>query len=250
MLVDYSSETDKMADCSLPIVNVPAYFGLFQMNKNPFMSNNKSLGQSESFPVENANLLPHLDLTDRNFNTFPETPAVAVSQAPTSTLTSNVNLSSRAKRTFVPNEHKDVFYWMKRLKNNVSARRSRVKRKVLEQYMERKLAELQTENNDLRQEINMLRKQCECRKKDPSNYDVNKECGDKGYRSTASSVSEFSESSCTETDFWTRDKEAPSSSEETEGSSSTEMFEEPVEIQKVPHKIRLKLHLHSAFSKH
>jgi hypothetical protein len=234
-------------------MNVPAYYGLFQMNRNLLMSNNESFCQSKPFPVENANLPAHIDISDRNINTFQETSASAATQASTSTFSSNINLSSRAKRTFVPNEHKDIFYWMKRLKNNVSARRSRVKRKVLEQYMERKLAELQMENNDLKREINMLRKQCECHKNDPPTYDVNQDYGDKGCGSVASSVSESSELSCneaTERDFWTQDKETASSSEETERSSSTEICDEPVEIQRVPHKIRLKLHLHSAFSKH
>ena len=59
----------------------------------------------------------------------------------------------RARREFVPDEKKDTSYWCKRLKNNDSARRSRVKRKALEKLMESRLLELQKENIELRHEM-------------------------------------------------------------------------------------------------
>ncbi|RUS87813.1 hypothetical protein EGW08_004412, partial [Elysia chlorotica] len=59
----------------------------------------------------------------------------------------------RARREFVPDDKKDTSYWCKRLKNNDSARRSRVKRKALEKLMESRLLELQKENIELRHEM-------------------------------------------------------------------------------------------------
>ncbi|KAH9491726.1 hypothetical protein Btru_045657, partial [Bulinus truncatus] len=68
------------------------------------------------------------------------------------------SLHQRAKREFVPDEKKDEGYWSKRLKNNDSARRSRVKRKALEKMMETRLLELQKENIELKHEMAALRR--------------------------------------------------------------------------------------------
>ncbi|XP_076441205.1 uncharacterized protein LOC143280446 [Babylonia areolata] len=64
----------------------------------------------------------------------------------------------RAKREFVPDSKKDDIYWTKRRKNNVSARLSRMKRKTMEQFMEQKLIKLEEENNELRHELEALKK--------------------------------------------------------------------------------------------
>ncbi|CAG5127946.1 unnamed protein product [Candidula unifasciata] len=64
----------------------------------------------------------------------------------------------RAKREFVPDNKKDDSYWSKRLKNNDSARRSRVKRKAIEKLMETRLIELQKENIELKHEVAALRR--------------------------------------------------------------------------------------------
>nr|KAG5711761.1 hypothetical protein BaRGS_023525 [Batillaria attramentaria] len=65
---------------------------------------------------------------------------------------------SRAKREFVPEGKKDASYWNKRIKNNDSARRSRIKRKTMEKLMEHRMVELQQENMELRYELNALKR--------------------------------------------------------------------------------------------
>lgn len=250
-----------MADSFQQVVNMPAYYGLLQMNRNLFLCNSDQERQLKPYSFENVNLYPYGDLANRQPSIFQESNAVASNQDPATVVASpNVKLSSRAKRTFVPNEQKDLFYWMKRLKNNVSARRSRVKRKVLEQYMERKLAELQAENNDLKREIDFIRAQCDCQKKNAT--DIQQSIPKTEFFSSSSSRSESSASSCPDIsesessskdrEFFT-ERETLSSSDETDPELSCPINfspDEPAERQKVPHKIRLKLRLHSAFSKH
>ncbi|CAL1546054.1 unnamed protein product [Lymnaea stagnalis] len=70
----------------------------------------------------------------------------------------SISAHQRAKREFVPDEKKDEGYWCKRLKNNDSARRSRVKRKALEKMMETRLLQLQKENIELKHEMAALKK--------------------------------------------------------------------------------------------
>lgn len=249
-----------MADSCQQVVNIPAYYGLLQMNRNLFMCNSDPERQLKPYSFENVNLYPYGDLANRQPSIFQEPNAIASHQDSSTGAAPNVKLSSRAKRTFVPNEQKDLFYWMKRLKNNVSARRSRVKRKVLEQYMERKLAELQAENEDLKREIGFIRAQCDCQKKNGT--DIQQNIPKTEFFSTSSSRSESSASSChdisenesssKDRDFFT-ERETLSSSDETDPELSCPINfspDEPAERQKVPHKIRLKLRLHSAFSKH
>ncbi|CAC5420439.1 unnamed protein product [Mytilus coruscus] len=67
--------------------------------------------------------------------------------------TSDVHMQHRANREFVPAEKKDDKYWFKRVRNNASARKSRMKRKAMDNVIERKLLELQNENIQLRNEL-------------------------------------------------------------------------------------------------
>ncbi|GFN97221.1 nuclear factor interleukin 3 regulated-like protein [Plakobranchus ocellatus] len=82
----------------------------------------------------------------------------------------------RARREFVPEEKKDTNYWCKRLKNNDSARRSRVKRKALEKLMEARLLELQKENIELRHEMAAMERR----------YNVKRNATDSGEDDTVS----------------------------------------------------------------
>lgn len=212
-----------MADSCQQVVNMPAYYGLLQMNRNLFMCSSGQERELKPYSFEHVNLYPYGDLANRQPSIFQESNAIASNQDPATVAAPNVKLSSRAKRTFVPNEQKDLFYWMKRLKNNVSARRSRVKRKVLEQYMERKLAELQAENNDLKREIDFIRAQCDCQKRNAT--DIQQNIPKAEFFSSSSSRSESSISSCQDIsesessskdrEFFT-ERETLSSSDETD----------------------------------
>ena len=62
----------------------------------------------------------------------------------------------RAEREFVPTDKKDSMYWSKRIKNNNSARRSRMKRRTSEQDVVEKLKTLQQENIELKYELRSL----------------------------------------------------------------------------------------------
>ncbi|XP_046567010.1 nuclear factor interleukin-3-regulated protein-like [Haliotis rubra] len=64
----------------------------------------------------------------------------------------------RAQREFVPMDKKDTAYWSKRLKNNESARRSRLKKRAIEKTMEAKYKELQRENIELKHELAALKR--------------------------------------------------------------------------------------------
>ena len=64
--------------------------------------------------------------------------------------------SRRKKRSFMPDNKKDPIYWSQRSKNNISAQRSRVKRRVNDLVLETKLTELSNENQILRAKIDML----------------------------------------------------------------------------------------------
>jgi len=65
----------------------------------------------------------------------------------------------RSKRDFVPNSKKDSTYWMKRHKNNDSARKSRMRRRLVDQHLEKKVLALEKENCFLRRELTVLRKE-------------------------------------------------------------------------------------------
>ncbi|CAF0771027.1 unnamed protein product [Didymodactylos carnosus] len=65
---------------------------------------------------------------------------------------------SRRKRDFIPNEKKDTNYWSQRLKNNMSAKKSREKRRVNDLVLETKLLELNNENQLLKAKLDMLTK--------------------------------------------------------------------------------------------
>lgn len=64
--------------------------------------------------------------------------------------------SRRKKRAFIPDEKKDPTYWSQRSKNNLSAKRSRVKRRMNDLVLETKLSQLTNENQVLRAKIDML----------------------------------------------------------------------------------------------
>lgn len=64
--------------------------------------------------------------------------------------------SRRKKRAFIPDDKKDPVYWSQRSKNNLSAQRSRVKRRMNDLVLETKLTELNNENQLLRAKIDML----------------------------------------------------------------------------------------------
>jgi vrille protein len=66
------------------------------------------------------------------------------------------NKSRRKKRAFIPDEKKDPIYWSQRSKNNLSAKRSRVKRRMNDLVLETKLTQLTNENQILRAKIDML----------------------------------------------------------------------------------------------
>lgn len=66
------------------------------------------------------------------------------------------NKSRRKKRAFIPDEKKDPIYWSQRSKNNLSAKRSRVKRRMNDLVLETKLTQLTNENEILRAKIDML----------------------------------------------------------------------------------------------
>ena len=66
------------------------------------------------------------------------------------------NKSRRKKRAFIPDEKKDPVYWCQRSKNNLSAKRSRVKRRMNDLVLETKLTQLNNENQILKAKIDML----------------------------------------------------------------------------------------------
>ncbi|CAC5420438.1 unnamed protein product [Mytilus coruscus] len=68
-------------------------------------------------------------------------------------IVSDVHLQHRASREFVPAEKKDDKYWFKRVRNNASARKSRIKRKTMDQVIEKQILALQEENIQLRNEL-------------------------------------------------------------------------------------------------
>ncbi|CAF1176418.1 unnamed protein product [Rotaria sordida] len=66
------------------------------------------------------------------------------------------NKSRRKKRAFIPDDKKDPTYWSQRSKNNLSAKRSRVKRRMNDLVLETKLTQLNHENQLLKAKIDML----------------------------------------------------------------------------------------------
>jgi hypothetical protein len=64
--------------------------------------------------------------------------------------------SSRIQCDFISDDKNDPFYWSQRSKNNLSAKRSRVKRRMNDLVLETKLTQLNNENQILRAKIDML----------------------------------------------------------------------------------------------
>jgi hypothetical protein len=66
--------------------------------------------------------------------------------------------SSRKQPPFIPDNKKDPIYWLQRSKNNLSAKQSRIKRRMNDLVLETKLTKLTNENEVLRAKIDMLTK--------------------------------------------------------------------------------------------
>ena len=101
-------------------------------------------------PIQNMNIeLPIYE--QRRYGMF--TPAV---ESQYNMIMDDIHMQHRATREFIPPERKDEKYWFKRVRNNVSARKSRMKRKAMDKVIERKLLALQNENIQLRNELAAL----------------------------------------------------------------------------------------------
>lgn len=59
----------------------------------------------------------------------------------------------RSTREFVPAEKKDDMYWFKRVKNNASVRKSRMKKQAMDNVLRKKMMLLWSENLQLRSEL-------------------------------------------------------------------------------------------------
>jgi vrille protein len=64
--------------------------------------------------------------------------------------------SSRKKRAFIPDNKKTPIYWSQRSRNTLSAKRSRVKRRMNDLVLETKLTQLTNDNGILRAKIDIL----------------------------------------------------------------------------------------------
>ncbi|XP_017339085.1 TEF transcription factor, PAR bZIP family member a isoform X1 [Ictalurus punctatus] len=78
----------------------------------------------------------------------------------------------KAKKIFVPEDHKDEKYWQRRKKNNIAAKRSREARRLKENQITVRAAFLEHENMALRQEVAELRKDLGRCKKIVACYEV------------------------------------------------------------------------------
>lgn len=65
--------------------------------------------------------------------------------------------ASRRKREFTPDEQKDDIYWLKRSRNNESAKRSRLRRRMEECLLEARAVELLRENETLKAALSAAR---------------------------------------------------------------------------------------------
>lgn len=69
-----------MADSCQQVVNMPAYYGLLQMNRNLFLCNSDQERQLKPYSFENVNLYPYGDLANRQPSIFQESNAIASNQ--------------------------------------------------------------------------------------------------------------------------------------------------------------------------
>lgn len=69
------------------------------------------------------------------------------------TTNANMNLQRTSTREFVPEEKKDDMYRFKRVKNNASARKSRMKKQAMDNVLRTKMMLLWNENLQLRSEL-------------------------------------------------------------------------------------------------
>jgi hypothetical protein len=84
----------------------------------------------------------------------------STSSSPTRSIPDHRSSSIRKTRTFTPDERKDPMYWSRRSRNNLSATRCRVKRRVNDLVLETKVTQLNEENQILRAKIDMLTRKC------------------------------------------------------------------------------------------
>lgn len=118
------------------------------------------MSSASSFTISNA------DENHRNLDLIPSSSNSSCSDSSNSSPDRQQNQgyallngkSRRKKRSFIPENKKDSIYWSQRSKNNISAQRSRVKRRVNDLVLETKLTQLSNENQILRAKIDMLAK--------------------------------------------------------------------------------------------
>ena len=84
----------------------------------------------------------------------------STSSSPSRSIPHDRSPNNRRARTFIPDERKDPSYWSRRSRNNLSATRSRVKRRVNDLVLETKVTQLNQENQILRAKIEMLTRKC------------------------------------------------------------------------------------------
>lgn len=178
---------------------------------------------------------------------------------------------ARSKRLFVPDAEKDTAYWEKRIKNNTAAKRSRAKRKLTELSMEIKFMKLLEENASLKHELFRLKscipdlKASRQMVKCIPDANVSPHSPDTGQGSGANSYNDFHSFGIEEdnTDHHLFDlcqqfplnlspartlvPELSRDSLPWQRSPSTSDIN-GYKMKKVPHKFRLKLISHSAFS--
>ena len=125
-----------------------------------------------SFPISGAGNVPRLVTTDESYSdtdsqmqgdkSMDEQSSMVTGtfrfSIPKDSMSNISHTQPRAKREFVPDNKKDEQYWSKRHKNNISARRSRIKRKTMEKLMEHRMVELEQENIRLKYELKALKR--------------------------------------------------------------------------------------------
>uniref|UniRef100_A0A3B4H9D5 Thyrotroph embryonic factor-like n=1 Tax=Pundamilia nyererei TaxID=303518 RepID=A0A3B4H9D5_9CICH len=141
--------------------------------------------KEESLPEEATLLFPLLDSAERNTPSPIDPDAIEVDinfqPDPTDLVLSSVPggelfnprkhrfsqeelkpqpMIKKAKKVFVPDEHKDEKYWSRRKKNNLAAKRSRDARRLKENQITVRASFLERENAALRQQVAEMRKDC------------------------------------------------------------------------------------------
>lgn len=84
-------------------------------------------------------------------------------------------LIKKSKKTYVPDDLKDDRYWSRRNKNNVAAKRSRDARRIKENQITMRAAFLEKENDELKIELDKLKKENKTLINRLGKYESNKE---------------------------------------------------------------------------